>query len=288
MYRNSNRLALVPCVAWLLACSHSADRVAAPSPKPEPLVPGVVYGFVKEVYSENPINGAQVEIEGTTFRAYSDTTGRYWLGPVPPGTYNVRVRMITYSPSTVVAAVSDTARLRLDVHLSYPGAGPLVDSSLFFPIWASVVSHYRPHEAEHIRAVTGLTGVAVDSSNTDATPVVLMLARELRQNSYAKHILDSLVVTGIATGVCDQADATTCPGGGFTTFLSLGQPHQQSEDAVAVPLVETAINPAACRRHQESFGGINSVTLQLLRRGSEWLVVGPIGVTIAGSVICGH
>jgi len=248
----------------------------------------VVFGFVKEVYSETPINGAQVEIQGTAFRAYSDSTGRYWLGPVPPGRYTVRVRMIAYSPTTVVAAVSDTGRLRLDVHLSYAGAGPLVDSSLFFSIWASVVSHYHPHEAEHIRAVTGLTGVGADSSNTGVTPVVLMLARELRQSRYARHILDSLVATGIATGVCDQAEVTTCPGEGFTTFLSLGQPHQQSEDTVAVPLEETAINPSACRRHQESFGGVNSVTLQLSRRGSEWVVVGPIGVTLSGSVICGH
>src|SRR5690242_5968796 len=191
-----------PALAFLalssVACAHHRS-VGRPSPTPVPLTPGVIYGVVRALYSEEPIDGAQVTVDGTTVGGFADSLGRYWLGPLRAGTYTLRVRMIAYTPATIVATVPDTGRLHLDLHLSYPGAGPSVDSALVFSIWATVASQYHPHEAEHIRAVTGLTGVAVDSTNVGARPLVLMLARDIRQNAFARHLLDSLVVAGFAT-----------------------------------------------------------------------------------------
>lgn len=287
MSRCSTRPTLALLALSSLACSH--HRTAGrPSPTPAPLAPGIIYGIVRALYSEEPIKGAQVTVDGTAVAGFADSVGRYWLGPLRPGTYNLHVRMITYTPTTIVATVPDTGRLHLDLHLSYPGAGPPVDSSLVFSIWATVASQYHPHEAEHIRAVTGLTGVAVDSSNVGARPLVLMLARDVQQNAFARHLLDSLVVTGFASAACEQDNAINCPGEVFTTFLSLSQPRQQASDEVAVAVEETALNPDACRRHRRGFGGFHSVTLKLSRRGNEWSVEGPIGVSLSGSVVCGN
>ena len=279
------RHALYPLtLASLAACAHPSPTL--PSPKSTLAIPGLVFGLVSDAYTGKPIDHAQVTFDSTNISAYTDHTGRYRIGPVPKGTYMVHIRTIGYSPTSLIAAVSDTAPFRLDVKLSYPGAGPPVDTSLFLSTWAAAVRFYHPQEAQHVRDVAGLTGVGRDTTNSDSTPTVLMLEQELRENPFAHRILDSLVALGLASGTCYEDEAVRCPGKWFTTFLALGRPHQTAPDTVAVPLVETAIDIAACREHRESLGGTHSVTLQLARQRSNWAVLGPIGFQISGTVVC--
>jgi hypothetical protein len=275
---------LLPHLLWLCACSSCVSQSSEPVPLPT--APGILYGVVKDKHTDQPIAGAQILVVGTSIAAVSDQRGHYSLGPIPPGTYSVRVRSIGYSPLTTGIAISDSRPVRLDLDLAFPGVGPAVDSASWSTIWASALRYYHPQEGAHLREVAAITGIGHDSTNGPTAPLVLLPTSELRTNPFARRQLDSLVGLGLASGTCARTKAMDCPGTGFTTFLALGVPHQESGDTVTVSIEETAINVEACRNHRESIGGTRSAILQLLKRDHRWVTLGPTGISGAGTIIC--
>lgn len=72
---------------------------------------GTVTGQVTDKSSQQPIAGAQVLIGGTSLQARTSREGRYTITRVPPGQYNVQVRLIGYATATrpVSVAAGETA-----------------------------------------------------------------------------------------------------------------------------------------------------------------------------------
>ncbi len=66
---------------------------------------GSVTGQVIDQINNQPLNGAQVVLEGIQRGALSDARGRYLITNVPAGTYTVRVTFIGYGTQTVDVSV---------------------------------------------------------------------------------------------------------------------------------------------------------------------------------------
>ena len=70
---------------------------------------GKVAGKVTDAESGDPIIGAAVMIEGTSLGAAANVNGDYFILNLPPGTVNIRVTAIGYTPKTVqeIQIISD-------------------------------------------------------------------------------------------------------------------------------------------------------------------------------------
>jgi hypothetical protein len=64
--------------------------------------------IVAEVSNENgqPIQGAAVQVTGTAVGSLTDAGGRATLGPIAPGSYEVRASQLGYVPQVVEVVVS--------------------------------------------------------------------------------------------------------------------------------------------------------------------------------------
>ena len=60
--------------------------------------PGLIRGRVTDAQTQAPIVGASVVIEGTSRGASTDDKGEFLLGNLAPGTYRIRISMLTYKP----------------------------------------------------------------------------------------------------------------------------------------------------------------------------------------------
>ena len=79
---------------------------------------GKISGTIMEKDTGNPMPGANVVIEGTSMGAASDMQGNYTILRVPPGTYNVKVTMMGFTPVIVEGVrvrIDQTARLDFDL-----------------------------------------------------------------------------------------------------------------------------------------------------------------------------
>ncbi len=78
---------------------------------------GRIQGLVVDQKTQQPLSGAQVFIQGTSFGTITSEAGRYMLLNVPAGSYTVKVQMIGYGaadqPVTVAAGQTATADFRL-------------------------------------------------------------------------------------------------------------------------------------------------------------------------------
>ena len=76
--------------------------------------PGLLLGTVRDSAGK-PIDDALVLLDGSTLQARTDSTGRFRLGNVPPGTQTVEVRLVGLAPGrrTVDVAPGDTTRVSL-------------------------------------------------------------------------------------------------------------------------------------------------------------------------------
>jgi TonB-linked SusC/RagA family outer membrane protein len=68
---------------------------------------GTVTGVVLDRATQQPVQGAQVEVVGTQRGTLTDQQGRFTIAGVPPGSYEVRARRVGYAP--IVQRVSVTA-----------------------------------------------------------------------------------------------------------------------------------------------------------------------------------
>jgi hypothetical protein len=62
---------------------------------------GKITGTVRDAETGQPIEGIAVQLEGTGIGAMTNTTGRYFILSVPPGTYTVTARRLGYQSSSV-------------------------------------------------------------------------------------------------------------------------------------------------------------------------------------------
>jgi hypothetical protein len=277
---------------FALAALGACGRPRGVPEKVQPLAAksGMLSGVVHEGRSQTPLSGARIVVVGTPLATNADNLGRFVLGPLSPGPHTLRVAYLGYTPTVVSVTIPDTGVTHLELAMRYPGDGPLVDSALVLPVWEAVLARYRPVEGAHVRETSRITGTPPGSSNTDRSRVVLLDTLYGSAPSGFLQFLDTLVAKGYAGRVCHNQTAGSCPDTVFTTFLSLGIPRQDSPDTVAVTIEETAINPRFCRRGARgtSFGGTRSSTLLLVRVEDEWRVIGPAGIQVSGTLICGH
>jgi outer membrane receptor protein involved in Fe transport len=78
---------------------------------------GKITGIVTDAASGAPLDGAQVILQGTGFRALTGSNGRFFLINIPPGTYSVLVRRIGYQGAEVT-----NVQIQIDVtrEVSFP------------------------------------------------------------------------------------------------------------------------------------------------------------------------
>ena len=78
----------------------------------------VISGKVTDAASGQPIAGAMAIIDGTTMGAVSDGEGRFAIQRLSPGSYTVRVSMISFSSFTSPVTLREGENAQLDVILS--------------------------------------------------------------------------------------------------------------------------------------------------------------------------
>ncbi len=81
---------------------------------------GTVAGEVADAASGQPINGAQVVVEGVERGTVADGRGRFLIPGVPAGTYTVRVQYIGYRTARqeVTVVAGQTAQVRFELTVS--------------------------------------------------------------------------------------------------------------------------------------------------------------------------
>jgi TonB-dependent receptor len=76
-------------------------------------------GVVNDKASGDPLPGANVFLDGTSFGAASSLDGEYVIRQVPPGDYNMIVKYIGYKEKKIAINVKSGSTLKLDVNLEY-------------------------------------------------------------------------------------------------------------------------------------------------------------------------
>jgi outer membrane receptor protein involved in Fe transport len=92
-------------------------RRAQVSALPAVVDSGVVVGQVRDRATGAPIAGATVAIEGTRHSVVTDAGGKYRIGGLRPGAYDVRARYIGYRPASVSVSVDAVEDVTLDITL---------------------------------------------------------------------------------------------------------------------------------------------------------------------------
>ncbi|MBK7979422.1 MAG: TonB-dependent receptor [Ignavibacteriae bacterium] len=80
---------------------------------------GNIIGVVNDKASGDPLPGANVFLDGTSFGAASSLDGEYVIRQVPPGDYNMIVKYIGYKEKKIAINVKSGSTLKLDVDLEY-------------------------------------------------------------------------------------------------------------------------------------------------------------------------
>jgi len=81
--------------------------------------PGAVVGVVVDAEQGDPLPGANISIEGTTTGTTTDLNGRYRLGGLEPGTYDVLYSFVGFQETTVTGVeVSAGETTRIEVTLA--------------------------------------------------------------------------------------------------------------------------------------------------------------------------
>ncbi|MHB2033882.1 MAG: TonB-dependent receptor domain-containing protein [Gemmatimonadaceae bacterium] len=81
-----------------------------PALKPDTLERGAIVGLVTDSVTKKPIQGATVEVKGTTMRRTTNENGRFGF-VVPLGTYEVHVQYMGYAPEHRTLTVTASARM---------------------------------------------------------------------------------------------------------------------------------------------------------------------------------
>ncbi|HEX9658869.1 MAG TPA: carboxypeptidase-like regulatory domain-containing protein, partial [Rhodothermales bacterium] len=101
----------------LIVCATLTFEWAASAPLPA--ATGKIAGTVTDASSGDPLPGANVIIEGTSFGASTDVLGQFTILDLAPGVYSVQVSMVGFATLTVTdVRVSINQTTALDVQLT--------------------------------------------------------------------------------------------------------------------------------------------------------------------------
>ncbi len=102
-----------PILTVLLAAVASGPGASA---QPDGGGVTVLQGFVRAA-TGGPLPGASVYLSGTTYGDAADARGRYRIGPVPSGAYQLVVSMVGYETETRDVVPAENPFVRVDVRL---------------------------------------------------------------------------------------------------------------------------------------------------------------------------
>ena len=105
-------------IRQLLGSAAAILLLAAVVAEPVHAQQGSVAGQVTDKSNQQPVSGASVIIVGTTLQGRSGREGRYTITNVPPGKYNVQVRLIGYATTTQPVTVAGGQTATVDFSLA--------------------------------------------------------------------------------------------------------------------------------------------------------------------------
>ncbi|MHB2149626.1 TonB-dependent receptor [Calditrichota bacterium LG25] len=149
-----------------------------------------IYGVVKDSQTLEPLPGANVYLEGTTYGAATDIKGRYLITNVPPGQYTLKVDYVGYERAEFKITVKSGVKLKKDILLKYrviqgeeivvtaqaEGQMAAINQQLTAKAIVNVVSSARIQEIPDDNAaesVGRLPGVSVIRSGGEGSKVVI-------------------------------------------------------------------------------------------------------------------
>ncbi|HKT61331.1 MAG TPA: carboxypeptidase-like regulatory domain-containing protein, partial [Gemmatimonadales bacterium] len=91
--------------------------VQRPAPAPVPAATGTVLGRVTDARTGQGLEGAEVLLERTRWRAVTGEEGRYRLEEIEPGSYTLSVRRIGYAKQTHAVTLASDEETTVDIAL---------------------------------------------------------------------------------------------------------------------------------------------------------------------------
>lgn len=174
---------------------------------------GKLTGKIKDASAGEPLIGANVLIEGTSFGTASDVDGNYVILNIPPGKYNVKYSYIGFETvivNSVVIVADQTTNLSVELNSQTVQVGEVIVTANKPMIQRDLTSSISTISREEIEALPVSTftellslqaGVVGDGSN--------LHVRGGRSNEVA-YMIDGMLVTdpllgGLATSVNNDA-----------------------------------------------------------------------------------
>lgn len=103
----------------MLASAYAPDAAGQDASAPAADAPGALVGVVVDAQQGEPLPGANVSIAGTTTGTSTDLNGRYRLGGLEPGTYDVLYSFVGFQEKTVTGVeVTAGETTRIEVTLA--------------------------------------------------------------------------------------------------------------------------------------------------------------------------
>ncbi|HUF68898.1 MAG TPA: SusC/RagA family TonB-linked outer membrane protein [Longimicrobiales bacterium] len=102
---------------WMLRCATSLALALMTTGLAAAQQVGTITGRVTQAGSDQPVQGAQVQLVGTTRGAMSDGAGRYVIQDVPAGNHTVRVQFLGYGSADREATVTAGGTATVDFEL---------------------------------------------------------------------------------------------------------------------------------------------------------------------------
>lgn len=93
------------------------NKIVLPKVQEEVYQTGTLSGTVIDERTDNPVVGANVYIPELERGTATDAQGRYTIGDIPPGTYEIEVSYIGYSEYTTEVEIGDEEDVELDINL---------------------------------------------------------------------------------------------------------------------------------------------------------------------------
>jgi TonB-dependent receptor len=151
---------------------------------------GKLEGFVYDSQTDEPLFGANVMLEGTSYGAATDFEGKFTLINIPAGKYNLLVRYVGYTEKSIEINIQDNRTLKEEIKLDFQviegevvtitaqaeGQIQAINQQLTSNTIANVVSEARIKELPDVNAAESigrLPGVSIERSGGEATKVAI-------------------------------------------------------------------------------------------------------------------
>jgi len=130
--------------------------------------PGTVQGFVRDVGTGEPIEGAEVVLVGTGRSTVTDASGRYVIAGIQGGDRRLGARRLGFSPLEVDLSVPSSGVVSVDFHLR-------IEAFRLEPVGATVAANPAPPPARAVVRESDRLPEGVMIHQLDASPGVAEL-----------------------------------------------------------------------------------------------------------------